>query len=440
MDGPDRTDHAAHLAVVRPWRLAIVVPGFGAADPDWCIPAVSTFTRELARTRPVSVVALRYPDSARPYEAHGARVYPVGLGNVQGLDRVRMFRRATGCLRDLHRERPVDAVMAIGADEAGVIATQFGARIGVPSVVMLLGGEAERRLDLAWGGRLSRVNGFLLRRAVRRADVLMAGSALAADRVREVTGRRPDVWGFGVDGELFSPTSPALRPLYRDDPTPRNDPERFGDPNLLTVASLTPVKNPLALATVIEQVRARYPSARLHVVGEGPDHAALVEELTRRDLLVNVRFPRGPHGSIPLSGMPRWYARATLLVVASHVESQGMAIEEAAAMGCVPVGSRVGVMPELHAALGTDGTRGPSWLALPGDADALAAAVLEALSDRDRLQHASRVCLKWAASRTAARRVMELDAKIWDASPERVRVAQRRRVEPSVGAEPGGVR
>jgi glycosyltransferase involved in cell wall biosynthesis len=382
--------------------MALVVPGFGVHDHDWCIPAVSVLSRELARTRDVVAVALRYPPSSTSTVAHGARVVPVGMGQVTGLRRLAVFRRGWQLLAGVHRERPLDVVMAIGADEPGALAVRFARRAGIPSVVMLLGGEAERRPDLGWGGRMSRVNHVLVRHAAAHADLLLAGSAPAAASLERATGRRPRVWGLGVDPGWSRSAS---------------DPEVLrGEPAVLSVASLTPVKDPLTLIAALDRVRGTHPGVVLHVVGEGPLRPEVETEIRRRGLGSHVEL----HGTVPHPRMPALYAGCDLVVLASWFESQGMVIEEAAAMGRVPVGTSVGVLPELHA----EGT-GTRWTCTPGDPNLLAAVVVDAwTASALRIREGAR-CRAWAAGRMVDRRVVELDAMVGAMSAPRVAAGAR---------------
>ena len=72
-----------------------------------------------------------------------------------------------------------------------------------------------------------------------------------------------------------------------------------------------------------------------------------------------------------------YYQRAALLVMPSFYESFGIACLEAMAFGLPVVATRVGGLPEVI----EDGVTG--LLVPPGDADALAQAMIRLLSDAD---------------------------------------------------------
>jgi glycosyltransferase involved in cell wall biosynthesis len=128
------------------------------------------------------------------------------------------------------------------------------------------------------------------------------------------------------------------------------------------------------------------PRARLVVVGDGVDRAAL--EAQARPL-ANVKFL----GALPQAEVAGWLGAANVLVLPSRHEGMPNAVVESLASGVPVVASRVGGIPELV----DEGANG--LLVEPGDAAALGKALAAALGrdwNRETIR-ASAAHLTWDA-------------------------------------------
>ena len=338
----------------------MVTPGFSAGEEDWCIPALHHLVRHLAADHDVIVLALRHPPRRRGYDFHRARVLPLAAGTRTGTRRVAMFVHALAAIRREHRRAPFDAVHGLWADEAGFIAAVAGRRWGIPSVVSVMGGELVGLADIGYGTQLGRTGRWLVRRSLSTADHVTVGSRLLVEPVRAVRGDRPvELAPLGVDTAMFRPDGERA-PLA-------------GDPCLLQVASLGPVKHPHLLLDAFGRLAPRHPGGHLHLVGDGPLRSSLIDRASALGLGDRVHL----HGHVPHDRLPPIYRRADLHVVSSRFESQCMAALEAAACGTPTVGTAVGVLPELERA-------GAARTAGSDDPDDLAAGLIGLIEDRAR--------------------------------------------------------
>lgn len=144
------------------------------------------------------------------------------------------------------------------------------------------------------------------RRAAATADRYLANSTVTARAVREV---------YGIEAEILPPP-PAMLPGG-----PETAVEGVEPGFLLCVARLLPYKN---VDVVIEAVR-RTPGARLVVVGDGPERAALEHRV--RDL------PRVRLAGRVDDARLRWLYRNSAALVAASYEDYGLSPLEAAAFG-----------------------------------------------------------------------------------------------------------
>ena len=187
----------------------------------------------------------------------------------------------------------------------------------------------------AVGGPLAAVARLWERWAVRWTDRLLCVSEQerAEGESAGVHGR----WALapnGVDLERFDPVRLPLQAQAREllglSPRQQADRDRPGDaaPLVVCVGRLCRQKGQDVLLRAWSAIPARIPGARLALVGDGPERAAL------EALAAGLPDP----GSVVFAGRiedPRdWYAAADLLVLPSRWEGMALVPLEAMACGC----------------------------------------------------------------------------------------------------------
>ena len=380
-------------------KLCLVVPGFSASEDDWCIPSLHHLVRRLAADHEVLVVALRHPARQTEYGFFGARVRPLGAGTRTGLSRLTMIARARSELRRAHRRAPFDVIHGLWVDEAGFVAAAAGRTLGLRSVVSVMGGELVGLPDIGYGTQLGRTGRWLVRRSLRAATVATVGARSLEPPVRELRRGGPLAWApLGVDTSLFTAEG-AAAPLA-------------GEPCLLQVASLTPVKGQRLLLKAFATVSQSLPRAHLHLVGDGPERVPLERAIREHELDRKVSL----HGAVPHHELPPYYRAADLHVVSSRFESQSMATLEAAACGTATVGTAVGILPE--SGLPT---------APPGDAAALAAAAVGVLESTDGARRLGETARAWVHDSLSLERCVSRLLDLYSSPPSDIVGEERRR-------------
>ena len=260
--------------------------------------------------------------------------------------------------RELRDFRP-DAVLAQGGQETALVL--LGRRLArVPTrVIADVHGDPAAPTRL-YGSPLRKAPVSARRRA-RPARV--AEGRRRADDLRLHLGRRPRA-RRGADGDLRGVHGP--RPVPRD--ATRAAPRA---PVALFVGVLERYKAVDVLAEAWRLAAPRVPDATLRLVGRGTLRE--VAERLVADFPERVRWDE----SLPTPEVARALDEATALVLPSRSEGLGRVVVEAFCRGRGVVGSRVGGIPDLV----TDGESG--LLVPPGDAAALADALVRALSDRE---------------------------------------------------------
>jgi glycosyltransferase involved in cell wall biosynthesis len=267
----------------------------------------------------------------------------------------------------------------------GLMALPLARALGIPLVTTLHGHEVSRsRARLLASGRVS-----WTRYALRRERLMAQGALFLAvsDALRDKAvaqgypAERTVTHHLGIDLDRFRPQG-----------TP--------EPGLiLHVGRLVEKKG---TAVLLDAMARLGPEARLVVIGDGPERAAL--ERRAAALGGRVRFL----GALPRDEVLAWMRRAWTLAVPSLTARDGDAeglptvLLEAAACGVPAVGSRHSGIPEAI-------DHGTSGLLVPGgDAEALGAALAAILAEPDlraRMSAAARalVEVRFDAARQIAR-------------------------------------
>jgi glycosyltransferase involved in cell wall biosynthesis len=317
---------------------------------------------------------LRHYAEPRSYRLAGATIHD--LGRPRGVP-----RQYAATLAAIRAHGPHDVLHAYWAMPSGLVASLVGRRLGIPTLVTHDSGEFVAD-DTAGYGLQRRVRHRLALAAVRRiATRHIVCSEYQAGLARSC-GFAPVIVPLGVDTRSFQPP-----------------PARTNGPpwRLLHVASLNPVKDQQTLIDAFARVAARIHDVHLDIAGEDTLNGAIQAYAARAHVDRLITF----HGFVPTDRLVPFYQAAHLLVMSSRHEAACVSVLEAGACGLPAVGTAVGYLadwsPDRAAAVP------------PGDARALADAVVELIEDkarRDRMADAARA---WALAHDADWTASEMD-------------------------------
>jgi glycosyltransferase involved in cell wall biosynthesis len=241
---------------------------------------------------------------------HPRYLAPAGIGMFS--NPFSLYRAARNCLARLVGDGlAFDLIDAHYLYPDGVAAVWLGREFGRPVVVTARGSDTSQLPHY-------RFPGHLIRRTIRDADALIAVSAaLKAGLVAlGAPESKVSVLRNGVDLTLFRP--PADRAAVRAS-------LGLDGPTLLAVGHLIERKR---LHLTIEALRI-LSQCRLLIIGEGPERAALGSLAERIGVAQRVRFI----GSVPHEDLPRYYAAADIMVLASSREGWANVLLESMACG-----------------------------------------------------------------------------------------------------------
>lgn len=345
------------------------MPGYDARG----LPAVTDLLSAIGREHDVRVVALRHPPAGSVFDGGGFMVHPLGTGAENGVSgRGRVLALGIRAIQRLHAQRPFDVLHAFWADEAGAVAVLAGRLLHRRVVVSVMGGELVAMSDIGYGSALGHGGRWSVGAALRGADLVTCGSSTMHDAVADrVPAKRLAMVPLGVDLDLFSPGAPRIPAVGR---------------TVLSVGSLEPVKDHVALLRAFALVAGDRPDVRLQLVGDGTLRSPLERLAERLGIAGSVEFL----DRLPRERLLDLYRAATILCVSSRHEAQSMAAVEAAACGLPVVGTRVGCLPDLG-----DGAR----TVRVGDHRALATAMSSVLHHPEARRRMSAVARASAVGR-----------------------------------------
>lgn len=205
----------------------------------------------------------------------------------------------------------------------------------------------------------------LTRFSIERSNGLTAVSHFLKRATYEAfgcTGCAVEVIHNFVDPAVYDRT--AWRPVLRDELD-------AGCAVLMHVSNFRPVKRVRDIVRIFARVRRELPSV-LVMVGDGPERVAAEQEARELGVHDVTHFLGKIENVAPL------LASADLFLLPSQSESFGLGALEALACGVPVVASNTGGLPEVV----EDGVTGV--LRPVGDVEAMAAAALEILRDRER--------------------------------------------------------
>lgn len=228
---------------------------------------------------------------------------------------------------------------------------------------------------------------WLHRAGLRAADGFMFTAAEMAEPWRAAGMIRPGRPAYPVieaSTDLCPPAQPPARPLP-------------GDPALLWVGRLHPLKDPLTVLEGFARALAALPGAILSMAFGSAELLPVVRErIGRPDLAGRVVLL----GELPHADLPGLYAAADIFVLGSRREAAGFALIEALACGLPPAVTDIAPFRAV-----TGGEAGVHWPA--GDPAGCAAAIIAlARGDRPAQRAAARrrfeAALSWPAIGRAA--------------------------------------
>jgi glycosyltransferase involved in cell wall biosynthesis len=231
-------------------------------------------------------------------------------------------------VRRLRAEQPVDLIDAHYVYPDGYAAALLGERLKIPVVI------TARGTDINLFSRMPMIRP-MIRQALMSARGVIAVSAALKRRMIElgVEAETIAVIRNGVDCRVFYPRErmDARRRLGLD----------LQSRVIAAAGALVPLKGIDRLIDAMALMRSV--NAKLYVIGEGPQRAALESRIAKYRLTDRILLI----GSRPQAELAQWYSAADLFCLASHREGCPNVVIEAMACGTPVVAAEVGGVGEL---------------------------------------------------------------------------------------------
>jgi len=271
--------------------------------------AVQPFYREKMRARPSSIPArwLRY------FSLPGGFGLPTAGAFV--------FARIVGRVRELNRTNRIDLVHAHAPLPCGHAAMLLSAELRIPYVVSVHGLDAFSTTQV--GGRTGEWCRRISQRVYRSSSRVICVSEHVREQVLEGVGRtcRTSVVYNGVDPELFAPGSES---------------SSSGEPIILSVGNLIPIKGHELLIRAVAALAPEYPALTLEIVGDGVERFPLETLAQQLQISGCVQF-LGRQSRHQVAAAMR---RCAVFALPSRYEGLGCVYLEAMSAGKAVVGCR----------------------------------------------------------------------------------------------------
>lgn len=232
-----------------------------------------------------------------------------------------LFARIVGRVRKLHRAQHIDLVHAHAPLPCGHAAMLLSAELALPYVVSVHGLDAFSTAQVH--GRAGEWCRRISRRVYASSRRVICISELVREQVLEGVGRscRTSVVYNGVDPEVFSPG---------------NDSKCDAAPLILSVGNLIPIKGHDLLIRAVAALTPEFPTLKLEIIGNGPEHSRLQALARQLGVAERVRF-LGRQSRREVASAMR---RCTLFVLPSRYEGLGCVYLEAMSAGKAVIGCR----------------------------------------------------------------------------------------------------
>ena len=215
----------------------------------------------------------------------------------------------------------------------GVAAAWLARHFGKPLAITARGTD----LNLIAQYRLPR---RMMQWAARRAEasIGVCGALVDVLRAWRIDDRKLHVLRNGVDLARFTRQPDSGLRL-------RAGLQAGEGPLLLSVGHLIERKGHHLVIEALAALAASHPQARLVIIGEGPERAALQALAERLGVAERLTLT----GAVPQTDLPHWYSAADLLVLASSREGWANVLLEAMACGTPVVATKIWGTPEVVA-------------------------------------------------------------------------------------------
>jgi glycosyltransferase involved in cell wall biosynthesis len=249
------------------------------------------------------------------------------------------------------------------------------------SIVSILGGDAISLPEINYGQLQRPQLRNLILWTLNRADVVIVLTKYLLDNLKKAGLQRNNIKiiPWGIDTQLFSFRTKQLgRPVQ-----------------FLHIANLHPVKDQETLLRAFKSISDGMPS-QLIMIGEGVLEAKIKSLATSLNLN-NVSFV----APLPYDELPKYYAKADILLHTSLSEGQSEVVTEAMSSGVVVCGTKVGLMyDQPSCCIAVD----------VGDYENLALQTLELIADDERFREIQKTAFEWASKHSILWTVEQLKA------------------------------
>jgi len=278
----------------------------------------------------VSVVGINYTANCETEIIDGVKVYRTRRSNIKGLSWYFNSKEINKKIRKIHNQTPINII------ESSELGFAFITKIkDIKYVIRLHGGhhffaEGENRKINKW-------KGFQEKRSFEKGDAFIAVSQYVKKHTEKYLNYNNKPLAYisnPIDTELF-------KPIIVNESKEK----------IVFAGTICEKKGIRQLIQAFPIVKKQYPNATLEIYGRDwffSDGSSYLQMLKEKELpqlgeiVKDIYF----HGAVPYIDIPAAYAKASVCVFPSHMETQGLVAPEAMAMEKAVVFTKLGPGPE----------------------------------------------------------------------------------------------
>jgi glycosyltransferase involved in cell wall biosynthesis len=286
----------------------------------------------------VTVIGLNYTLANETESVNGVRIIRIQKSKVKGLAWYFNSKNIAKTIAALHKENPIDIL------EGAELSLAFLPKIKeIKCVIRLHGGhhffaEGENRGINWW-------KGFQEKRSFKKADAFIAVSNYVKSHTAKYLSyhnKTIEVIFNPINSQLFQPQEVAIETN-----------------NITFAGTICEKKGVRQLIQAFPLVKEKFPDAILNLYGRDwfyPDGSSYIKMLQETELPKLGVFAKDVifHGAVSYTEIPNAYAKATVCIFPSHMETLGLVAPEAMAMEKPVIFTKLGPGPEVI----TDGVTG----------------------------------------------------------------------------------
>lgn len=282
--------------------VVLLVPGFPTNELDTaCIPFLQQFCLAFLHVRPdikLRVLSFQYPHKKGHYLWNGIKIYSAG-GKSHQYNRIFTWIKICIQFLNIRRQHDVIVINSFWMTECAFVGQWLARVFKIKHVGYAIGQDALKS------------NRYLPLINFSKMQIIASSESIAGKFYQSTGFKIQNIIPAGIDTNKIK----------------ASDEQRSID--ILGVGALSPLKNYILFAELINELKKGFPEIKAYIIGTGEQEYLLNERIKKYGLENNLELL----GGLPHNEVFSWMQRSKILLHTSSYEGQSTVIMEALATG-----------------------------------------------------------------------------------------------------------